>query len=342
MNKIVLTLIASFTLHIATCQKGNIIQEKVTHFQIKNANDLIDFIVVDTVLDEKKPIFLWCQGSLPQPLFGEMNERGYYFQGGGIANFNYQKIVEKYHLVVISMPKTPVVVSKENLNDRFLYVPDLSKPNDLSKEYIEADFLDNYVIRANAVIQFLNTKSWVKTDDFVVAGASQGSKVATKIATNNNQTSHLGLFSANPFGRIDQYIRQPRLDAQLGKISWENADSLINRQYDFFIKAHNKDSVEKQPRLSAWSTFSEPFYDDWLSLDIPIYLAYGTEDRTSDLCDIIPLFFIQENKDNLTLKRYLHLEHNFFEVEENGDVNYQKGHWNDVMMEFLKWIEGNH
>jgi pimeloyl-ACP methyl ester carboxylesterase len=265
--------------------------------------------------------------------------QGYYFQGGGIANFDYQKIVEKYHLVVVSMPKTPVVVSKENLNERFLYVPDLNNPNELSKEYVEADYLDNYVIRANAVIQFLNTKSWVNPDKLVVAGASQGSKVATKIAAANNQVSHLGLFSANPFGRIDQYIRQSRLDAQLGKISWEKADSLMNRQYDIFTKAYNSDSIKKQPRLMAWRTFSEPFYDDWLSFDIPIYLAYGTEDRTSDLCDLIPLFFIQNNKTNLTLKRYLHLEHNFFELDENGELNFEKGHWNDVMMEFINWLD---
>ena len=340
-----LIILSSFLISttLAFCQEGQVIQEKATLFQLQHNADKIEFIVVDMVLNKKKPIFLWCQGSLPQPLFGEIfnrnNEWVFYFQGGGIANFNYSEIVKNYHLVVISMPHTPTIVSRENLSKQFLYVPDLSKPRELSEEYIEADYLENYVSRGNKVLEFLATKDWVNTDELVVAGASQGSKVATKIATCNPNVTHLGLFSPNPFGRIDQFVRQPRLDAQLGKISWAKADSLMQQQYDFFKKANNPDSLKADPRLKAWKTFSEPLYDDWLNLDIPIYLAYGTEDRTSDLCDIIPLFFISANKDNLTLKRYLHLEHNFFEVEEDGRTNYEKAHWNNVMMEFMNWID---
>lgn len=336
---LVITLLLFMLFHSIRAQEGRVIQKKAIAFQLTHSDDTIDFIVVDTILDQKKPIFLWCQGSLPQPLFGELEGRGYFFQGGGIANFDYQKILEQYHLVVISMPKTPVVVPKENLSPRFLYQPDPDKPNEFSEEYIKADFLSNYVKRGNTVIEFLYSREWVDTEELVVAGASQGTKVATKIAVSNPLVTHLGLFSANPFGRIDQFVRQPRLDAQLGHISWEKADSLMNQQYDFFRKANNQDSINSTPWLNAWKTFSEPFYDDWLSMDIPIYLAYGTEDRTSDLCDIVPLFFISANKDNLTLKRHLHLEHNFFEVEEDGSTNYDKGHWEDVMNEFLDWLD---
>ena len=88
----------------------------VTPFEIEYEKDTIDFIVVDTILNTKKPIFLWCQGSLPMPLFGEVENYGYYFFGGGITSFDYRKIVKNYHLIVISMPKTPLIVKKENLN----------------------------------------------------------------------------------------------------------------------------------------------------------------------------------------------------------------------------------
>lgn len=328
--------------NLAFSQEGQIIENKAILFQLPHGEDTIEFIIVDTMLNEKKPIFLWCQGSLPQPLFGEIyganNEWSYYFQGGGIVNFNYREIVENYHLVVISMPKTPVRVSRNNLNRQFQYVPDLTKPRTFSKAYIEADYLENYVKRGNKTLEFLKTKDWVSSGKLVVAGHSQGSKVATKIATTNPSVTHLGLFSPNPFGRVDQFIRQARLDAQLGRISWLKADSIMEQQYDWFRKAHNHDTLKADPRLKAWKSFSEPFYDDWLSLNIPIYLAYGTEDRASDLCDIMPLFFIAENKDNLTLKRYLHLEHNFFKVDEGGKVNYQNPHWTSVMTGFLDWL----
>ncbi len=56
-----------------------------------------------------------------------------------------------------------------------------------------------------------------------------------------------------------------------------------------------------------------------------------------DLCDLIPLIFIHHRKTNLTLKRYINLEHNFFEVDENGSPIYSNGHWVEVMNEFLDW-----
>ncbi|MFT5823003.1 MAG: pimeloyl-ACP methyl ester carboxylesterase [Crocinitomix sp.] len=320
-------------------QTGSVIENKATLFSIEQKNDTIDFIVVDTLLNKTKPVFLWCQGSLPIPLFCEIPDYGYYFLGGGVSNFDYKRIVKNFHLVVISMPKTPVLVKKENLNSGFEYIPNPNMPNEFLPAYVAADYLENYVERAAAVLKFLKKQKWVSNEKLILAGHSQGTKIATKIAIQNKKVTHLGLFAANPFGRIDQYVREARLNAQLGTISWARADSLINDNYAFYNQINNKDSISANPSLKAWKTFTETYYDDWLSLNIPIYLAYGTEDRTADLCDIIPLFFIEKNKNNLTLKRYLGLEHNFFELSENGRVNHEKGHWNDVMMEFINWVE---
>ena len=320
-------------------QKGELFENKVVKFSIEQERDTINFIVVDTLLSEKKPVFLWSQGSLPIPLFCEIENYGNYFLGGGVSNFNYKEITKKYHLVVISMPKTPILAKKENLNKNFQYIPNSDEPQIFSKEYIESDYLENYVNRAHAVLNYLKKQNWVDSEKLVVAGHSQGTKVATKIAVKNTDVTHIGLFAANPFGRIDQYVREARLDAQLGEISWKKADSLMNDTYEFYKQVNNEDSIKSNPSLKAWKTFSETYYDDWLSLDIPIYLAYGTEDRTSDLCDIVPLFFIKRGKDNLTLKRYFGLEHNFFELKENGRANHEKGHWNEVMEEFIKWTE---
>lgn len=317
-------------------QNAQVIENKATLFSIEEKKDTIDFIVVDTVLNQKKPVLLWCQGSLPIPLFCEIEGYGYYFIGGGISNFDLNKIVQHYHLVVISMPKTPVLAPKENLNQSFQYIPNPNKPKEFLMEYIEADYLDNYVNRADKVLKFLKKQTWVDKSQVIVAGHSQGTKIATKIARNNKKVSHLGLFAANPFGRIDQYIRQARLDAQLGKITWEEADSIMNAQYDFFEQVQTDES---QAHHKAWKTFNETYYDDWLELDIPIYLAYGTEDRVADLCDLIPIFFMKKGKTNLTLKRYLGLEHNFFELSKNGRVNHEKAHWKEVMNTFIDWTK---
>lgn len=325
---------------IVTCcaaQNGALLHRQALHFQLPDGADTVDFIVIDTALTSKKPVFLFCQGSLPVPLFVEIEGYGPYMLAGGVSNFDYANIREQYHLVVISMPHTPVYARKENINAQFHYVPDPAKPFEFSQAYLMADHLQNYVDRAGRVLAFLNHQPWVDPSKLVVAGHSQGSKVATKIAASHKGVTHLGLFAANPFGRVDQFVRQARLDAQMGRISWETADSVMNDHYRYFETAHHPDSLRAQPELKTWSSFSETFIDDWLGLDMPIYLAYGTEDRTADLCDLVPLFFTQAGKRNLTLRRYLRLEHNFFEVDEKGRPVYEKGHWEAVMRAFLEW-----
>jgi pimeloyl-ACP methyl ester carboxylesterase len=338
MKKLSCTVFALFCTVLLFGQTGRLIEDKATLFAIELEQDTVEFIVVDTALTEKKPLFLWCQGSLPIPLFCEVENYGNYFIGGGISNFDIRNITKYFHLVVISMPKTPVFAKKENLNTAFHYIPNPNEPQEFSEAYIAADYLENYVNRANEVLDFLHQQNWVDHEKLVVAGHSQGTKVATKIAVQNKSVSHLGLFSANPFGRIDQYIREARLNAQLGNITWNQADSLMNSYYDFYAQINNEDSIKSDPSLKAWKSFTETYYDDWLSLEIPIYLAYGTEDRSADLCDIVPLFFIEQDKSNLTFKRYLGLEHNFFELAENGRANHEKPHWNEVMQAFCNWI----
>ena len=311
---------------------------RALHFQTIHARDTIDFIVADTLLNQKKPIFLFCQGSLPMPLFATFKDYGTILLGGGIDNFDLENIRKHYHLVVISMPKTPLIAPEAQLNDNFYFVPDKNKPNTFAPAYIQADYLDNYVQRGLAVLKFLKKQPWVDKRKQVVAGHSQGSKVASKIALKNKQISHLGLFGANPFGRVDQFVRQAQQQARDGKISWEQADAEMESQYAYFRSCQSEDSLRVYPERRAWKTFSEPFLDDWLALKIPVYLAYGTEDPVASLCDLVPLFFIQENKNNLTHKRYLRLEHNFFEVEQ-GKANYEKAHWREVMNAFIEWTE---
>jgi pimeloyl-ACP methyl ester carboxylesterase len=321
---------------LSFAQKGSKIAGQAIHFQLPAKDGAIDFIVLDTVLTAKKPVFLFCQGSLPMPLFFEIGGKTYLF-GGGVSNFDLAEIREKYHLVVVSMPHTPVVVGEANLNESYCYVPDSAQKRAFSPDYVKADFLENYARRGNAVLKFLKKQPWADGSKLVVAGHSQGSKVATKIARSNRRVTHLGLFAANPFGRADQFVRDARKKAERGQISWAEADAEMERQYQYFRDAHHADSLAARPDLLAWKSFSESFLDDWLALDIPIFLAYGTADITSDLCDLVPLFFIQNGKTNLTQRRYLHLEHNFFETKADGRADYEKPHWHEVTSGFLKW-----
>jgi hypothetical protein len=337
MKKKQSTIILIFLVQLSFGQNLNIINNEAIQFSLKQKNDTIDFILVDTKTDVKKPIFLFCQGSLPMPLFIKPEKEEMWMIGGGITNFDLIEIKKNYHLIVISMPKTPVVVNEKNVNKSYCYVPNPNEPDEFDKEYVKSDYLENYEKRANEVLKFLRKQKWVDNSKLIVAGHSQGSKVATVIALNNKNVTNLGLFGANPFGRIDQKIRNYRKSAESKQITWEQADEQIENTYQTLRDSYNSDTLNKDPYLLAWKSFSRPLINDWLKIKIPTYLAYGTNDIASDLCDLVPIFYIQNSKTNLTYKRYLNLEHNFFEVDENGSANYEKDHWKEVMNTFINW-----
>ena len=336
MKKTSITILL-FLVQISFGQNLNIINNQVIQFSLKQKKDTIDFILIDTKVDEIKPIFLFCQGSLPLPLFVKPEKEKIWMIGGGITNFDLKEIKKKYHLIVISMPKTPVIVNEKYLNKSYCYVPNPKEPDEFDKDYVKSDYLENYENRAKAVLKFLRKQKWVDNSKLIVAGHSQGSKVATLIALNNKQVTSLGLFGANPFGRIDQNIRDYRKSAESKQMTWEEADKRIEQTYEMFKDSYDEKTLIENPNLLAWKSFSRPLINDWLKIKIPTYLAYGTNDIASDLCDLVPLFYIQNSKTNLTYKRYLNLEHNFFEVKENGRANYEKEHWKEVMNEFIKW-----
>jgi hypothetical protein len=315
-------------------RKSNIANE-YSHFQITLKKDTIDFVVADTNLTVKKPVLLFCQGSQPVPLFFDFPDQG--IIPVALNNFDVNEMKKHYHVVVISMPKTPLIVGKEHLNSQYNYITDTSNQYSYSLEYLKADYSENYLNRANTVIKFLRKQKWVNPDKIVVAGHSQGARVAVGIASSNKDVTELGLFGYNPNGRIDQSIRQIRKNAESGKITWEKADSLQQEQYDFYKMIQTKDSAEAHPSLISWKSFSKPTITDLVKLKIPVYIAYGSQDIVADYCDLLPLFFIENNKTNYLIKRYPNLEHNFFPIKSDGQPDHRQGKWHEVMNSFVNW-----
>ncbi len=333
------TLILCFLFPVClTAQQVEVINNQAIHFQLADKKDPIDFIVIDTVLNQKKPILLFCQGSMPMPLFIDYGpDKGLFMAGGGVSNFDISKIQKYYHLVVISKPETPFIVKSSNINKDYSYITDSTNKISFKKEFLLGDYVENYVNRANKVISYLRKQPWVDKNKLVVFGHSQGGHIAPGIAVKNKHVTHLGLAGANLFGRISVMILKERKRAETGKITWEVAEKNMNEWYQFWKEANNAEIVKTKPQLISWKSFSEPpAYKTLLKINIPIYLTYGTSD-ISDMSDLMPLIFISHEKNNLTLKRYFGLEHNFFEVDENGVPNYEKDHWKEVMNGFIDW-----
>lgn len=297
-------------------------------FQITKKNQVIDFTVYKSD-NEKKPLLLFCQGSLPVPLFIKF-EDGFIFDVQ-LNNFNVKTMSENYHIVVISKPFTPAIVNSEHLNSSYCYITDTTNQYSYDIDYLKHDFTDNYIFRAKEVLNFLQKEKWVDTDNWIIAGHSQGARDAVFIASEIKKFTKIGLFGYDPKGRFEQAVREIRKDAENEIISWEKADSLLNEWLeDFKIIQHGNNERHN------WRCYNQSSLPELLKLKIPIYVAYGSHDIIADVCDFLPFYFADKKKTNLTIKRYANLEHNFFPIIDEK-IDYKNGRWKEVMNAFIEF-----
>jgi pimeloyl-ACP methyl ester carboxylesterase len=337
MSARIIILILFLYCNVLSQDSGLIQGLDARHFQLKSPGDTIDFILINGKTDVKKPVLIFCQGSNPKPLVTILD-------GGKkiitSVNFDYKKVAEDYHLILISMPHTPVEVPRQLLSNNYCVISDTSDQHSYLSAYLANNYADNYVRRAKAVIDFLSDQRWVNKDRILVFGHSQGSKVAVGASLNNPKVFKVGYASGNPLGRIDQLIREQRKLVSEGKISPEEGQKQIDGIYEMWRQINEvPDAVTTDfgDPNRTWTSFSKPVLDDLLAIRQPLYVAYGTADITSSFCDLLPVYFIRAHKNNLTLAPYTGLEHNFFEVGRNGKPDYERGHWQEVMDNFILW-----
>ena len=322
----------------AYCQK-QIQHTKAICFSIANNKDTINFIKLNEDLDTPKPTILFFQGSLPIPLIIDYNDGNRMVTG--INNFDYNKIIERFNLILISMPHIPVMTKKENLNSQYAYITDINNEHSYPQAYLNENYLEKYVERGNVVVEYLLQQKWVDIKHIIVVGHSQGAKVAAKVASENKDITALGFFSGNPMGRVEQFIRQIRLSEQKGILSQEKAQKEIYEIYDWWkwVNDHAdtpSQNGEDSPRTTI--SFSVSVLPELLKIAVPMYFAYGTNDIGSSYCDLLPIDFIRAGKTNYKLVPYLGLEHNFFEIDSTGKPNYDKCHWEKVIGDFIDWL----
>jgi pimeloyl-ACP methyl ester carboxylesterase len=89
-----------------------------------------------------------------------------------------------------------------------------------------------------------------------------------------------------------------------------------------------------------WASFAEPPIQNLAKISIPIYQVHGTKDESTPIesAYIVPLEFARLKKDNLTLKFYANADHSLIERKSDGTEVF---HWNDMMVNFFKWVAQN-
>ncbi len=326
---LILLLIGSFVhLHAQELVPGT----AYALFSLKSKKDTIDFVIADADLKTKKPVFLFAQGSMPVPLFASFPGQGVFPMQ--LSNFDLKTLNKHFHVVVISMPKTPVVVGPEHLTPNYTYTPDTTHPNSMLDDFLIADNLDNYVDRANKVLNFLRKQKWVDNSRLVAAGHSQGSCIVAQLAASNAKITHAGLFGFSALGRVHEGVWLNYKEAMKGNIPWDEFAKMQQQQYDF-QKQLMADEGEDIGMI-AWKSFKGIGFEKLAKIKTPLYIAYGTEDKCAFLNELIPLYFIEAGKTNYEVKRYPGLEHNYFPIVE-GKPDYKNGKWSEVMNEFVAW-----
>lgn len=307
----------------------------------KKTNDSIRFLVSQTIDKQTKGIFLFCQGSTPQPLI--LQENGKFVFAG--LPFDHMPFRNQYRFVVVSKPGIPVVADSTELAAEYYYID--KNTGALPNNYLNFNNLQYYTYAHQKVLDFLCKQNWVNKNKIVVAGHSQGYRVAANLAAQpNTPISHLICASSNPYSRFHNTINI-RQQEYAGEISPQVAQKKIDTLYAQFkelLKFKNdKLRFWDWDSYYNWASFTDPpAVDMLLSTQIPILVCYGTADTNALLNDMLPFEFIRRNKNNLTLKPFPNYDHNFFEpIYKNSKFVSFEFHWDEVAKWWFKWINRN-
>lgn len=197
--------------------------------------------------------------------------------------------------------------------------------------------------RAQCVLQFLKKQSWVDVKHISVFGHSQGSYIATKLARITPEIKAVGYSSGNPDGRFTLFIRQWRRSVQSKQATPQQAQDGINEFYEAwksYCKGIVPEGMEKSDPAHTWTSFTLSLREDLVTMRTPVFIAYGTEDlESTESSELMPIYFEQAGKTNYKMFPVVGCGHNFEEYKVDGSPDYDKMHWDDVMKNFVSWME---
>jgi len=303
------------------------------HLQTIYRGDTVDILIKSKKGEEqkKKPLLLFCQGSLPIPLIIKYKETN---GKTGIYNvfvFNPASLSNEFHLAIINKPYVPLIADQKSLNPDFTYSDSAGK---FPKKYIERNLLNYYVDRDITVIKQLQTQSWVSSKRLVIAGHSEGSTIAAKIAYSFPKVTQLIYSGGNPCGRILSVIEQQRNNET---DSMKIAEQIIKNWENIVADSTNMNASIGDTYKTIFQ-FSIPPMKYLEDLKIPVLVCYGTKDISSPFNDYFRTEMIRRQKKNFTFKAYIGTEHNYFPLKVNGETNFEIFNWDKVADDWRSWL----
>jgi hypothetical protein len=290
--------------------------------------DTVNILVLSKKGEElkRKPVFLFVQGSTPQPVI-MYDERGAF----PMLPFEMDTLLTRYHFVEISKPGIPVLAHTKALTPGYAYLNPTTGQVPLA--YCQRNYLEYYVARDATVLRYLTRQSWVQADNITAMGHSEGSNVVARLARKPGPLRRVVYLSGSPLGRMLTVISGNRQEA-------DSAGAENNFTYWKQVVASPKENNclgDTHLLVSSLSSTQTPL-DDFLHSKIPVFVGYGTRDRSALLEDYMRLEMIRAGKTNLTFHAYPELEHNFMGLT-NGVADPKKWNWDRVAHDFFTWMQ---
>ncbi|MFK7061319.1 acyl-CoA thioester hydrolase/BAAT C-terminal domain-containing protein [Flavobacterium oreochromis] len=307
-------------------------------FNFTYKNEVVNLLVQSKKGDEniKKPLIIYLQGSLAKPLIINYPKKDNYKYSLAFP-FNTEKIIQKYHIAVISKPYIPIVVNINDLDENYTYIDSISKKNPIN--FLKNDNLEYLTKRNIRAIEFLKRQNFVNSSKIILLGHSEGSRIAYEITKRKNNISNLIYLSGNPFGRymnISQSIRASQDTSYLLK---------KDDAFSFWLEIVQNKTInnfeEGKDTYKSWYNYSKPYFDKFLKIRKPVFIGYGTRDDSSAFNDLYYFYTLLYEKKNFYVKPYVGLEHSFYKVNDDTTVNYDISYFDKVVDDFLKWLEQN-
>jgi len=328
MKQILATVIA-LTLTLTTFGQTKTAKDYgFTHLQFDYKSDKVDILIKSKKGEEnkRKPLFFFCQGSLPRPLI-MYDEHGLF----GVFPFNPDSLAVEYHLVIVGKPNIPLIRDSKTLNSNFCYV---DSAGNYLKEYSDRNLLDYYVDRNIEIIKYLQKQKWVSNKQLVLAGHSEGSTVAAKMASCSRLATHLIYSSGNPMGRIMSIVEQNRANET---DSLKSGEETIEYWRNIVKDKTNMDATHGDAYKATYG-FSYPPIEYLNKLKIPVLVCYGTKDWCAPFVDFMRVDFIRKGKTNFQFNPYIGTEHNYYPLNKENKPNYDLFNWDKVANDWLKWL----
>ncbi|MFT3947926.1 MAG: hypothetical protein QM763_13230 [Agriterribacter sp.] len=304
------------------------------HLQTIYKGDTVDILIKSKKGEEQitKPLFLFCQGSLPIPLIIKYNENG----NKGIYSvfpFNSDSLSMNYHLAIINKPFVPLIAERNSLSDELTFSDSLGN---FSKDYTKRNLLEYYIDRDIQVINFLQKQKFVSSSKLVVAGHSEGSAIAANIAFKCKKVTELIYSGGSPLGRIMSIIGRARNEQLID--SARNVNGIFE-YWGKTIENKNNDNSTGDTYKGQYQFSNPPPLEILLKLNIPVLVTYGTKDFGAVAQnDYLKVATIAKQKTNFTFKDYIGLDHNFFPLLQNDKPNYDIFNWDKVAEDWRFWL----